>query len=101
MVAEHAAGKAGEDRCESGQPWPVHHFQIGRMGFWTPPRDDNRANRKIEAEKLNNDGALYWWHYNGNRVTWDILDKIAMNGRLLGKMRHYEPGRKASPTEIV
>ena len=25
-----AAGKVGEDRCESGQPWPVRHISIGR-----------------------------------------------------------------------
>jgi hypothetical protein len=30
LVAHDAAGKVGEDRCESGQPWPVRHVPIGR-----------------------------------------------------------------------
>jgi len=32
--------------------------QIGRMGFWTPPTNENRAIRKVEAENLFNDGAI-------------------------------------------
>ena len=30
-----------------------------RMGFWTPPTDENRAIRKAEAENLSNDGAIW------------------------------------------
>ena len=30
LVAHDAAGKVGEDRYESGQPWPVRHISIGR-----------------------------------------------------------------------
>ncbi len=33
--------------------------KIGRMGFWTPPPDENRAIRKAEAENLSNDGAIW------------------------------------------
>ncbi len=33
--------------------------KIGRMGFWTPPTDENRAIRKAEAESLSNDGAIW------------------------------------------
>ena len=33
--------------------------KIGRMGFWTPPTDENRAIRKAEAENLPNDGAIW------------------------------------------
>jgi hypothetical protein len=33
--------------------------KIGRMGFWTPPTDENRAIRKVEAENLSNDGAIW------------------------------------------
>ena len=32
LVADHAAGKVGEDRCECGQPWPARHVPIGRGG---------------------------------------------------------------------
>ena len=32
LVADHAAGEIGEDRCQGGQPWPVRHVQIGRGG---------------------------------------------------------------------
>ena len=32
LVAEHATGEAGEDRCESGPPWPVRHVPISRGG---------------------------------------------------------------------
>ncbi len=32
---------------------------IGRMGFWTPQTDENRAIRKAEAENLSNDGAIW------------------------------------------
>ena len=32
LVIEDAAGEAGQDRCESGQPWPVRHVPIGRGG---------------------------------------------------------------------
>ena len=32
LVADHATGEVGEDRCESGQPWPVRHVPIGRGG---------------------------------------------------------------------
>ena len=30
MVADDAEGEAGQDRCESCQPWPVRHISIGR-----------------------------------------------------------------------
>ena len=30
LVVYDATGEAGEDRCESGQPWPVRHVSIGR-----------------------------------------------------------------------
>ena len=33
--------------------------KIGRMGFWTPPTDEIRAVRKIEAEYPTNDGAIW------------------------------------------
>ena len=33
--------------------------KIGRMGFWTPPTDENRAIRKAEAGNLSNDGATW------------------------------------------
>ncbi len=33
--------------------------KIGRMGFWTPPTDENRAIRKAEAENHSNDGAIW------------------------------------------
>ncbi len=29
------------------------------MGFWTPPTDENRAIRKVEAEYLSTDGAIW------------------------------------------
>ncbi len=29
-VSDRATGKAGEDWCESGQPWPVRHVAFGR-----------------------------------------------------------------------
>jgi len=32
LVADHAAGEIGEDRCQGGQPWPVRHVPIGRGG---------------------------------------------------------------------
>ncbi len=41
----------GEVRLDDGK--------IGRMGFWTPPTDENRAIRKAEAENLSNDGAIW------------------------------------------
>ena len=31
----------------------------GRMGFRTPPTDENRAIRKVEAENLSDDGAIW------------------------------------------
>jgi len=34
--------------------------KIGRMGFWTPPTDKNRAIRKAEAENLSNDGSIWF-----------------------------------------
>ena len=33
--------------------------KIGRMSFWTPPTDENRAIRKVEAENLSNDSAIW------------------------------------------
>ena len=33
--------------------------KIRRMGFWTPPTDENRAIRKVEAEYLSTDGAIW------------------------------------------
>ncbi len=33
--------------------------KIGRMGFWTPPTDENRAIRKAEAANLSTDGAIW------------------------------------------
>ena len=33
--------------------------KIGRMGFRTPPTDENRAIRKVEAEYLSTDGAIW------------------------------------------
>ncbi len=30
MVADHAAGEAGQDRCQGCPPWPVRHVPIGR-----------------------------------------------------------------------
>ena len=33
--------------------------KIGRMGLWTPPTDENRAIRKVEAPNLSNDGAIW------------------------------------------
>ncbi len=33
--------------------------KIDRMGFWTPPTDENRAIRKAEAGNLSNDGAIW------------------------------------------
>ncbi len=33
--------------------------KIGRMGFWTPSTDENRAIRKAEAENHSNDGAIW------------------------------------------
>jgi hypothetical protein len=33
--------------------------KIGRMGFWTPATDENRAIRKAEAEDLPNDGVIW------------------------------------------
>ncbi len=32
LVADHAAGEVGEDRCQGGQPWPLRHVPIGRGG---------------------------------------------------------------------
>ena len=32
LVSDHATGEAGQDRCESGQPWPVRHVPISRGG---------------------------------------------------------------------
>jgi hypothetical protein len=32
--------------------------KICRMGFWTPPTDENRAIRKFAAENLSNAGAI-------------------------------------------
>ena len=29
LVADHAAGEVGEDRCQGGQPWPLRHFPTG------------------------------------------------------------------------
>ena len=31
----------------------------GRIGFWTPPTDENRATRKAEAENLSNNNAIW------------------------------------------
>ena len=33
--------------------------KIGRLGFWTPPTDENPAIWKAEAENLSNDGAIW------------------------------------------
>ncbi len=33
--------------------------KIGRMGFCTPPTEENRAIRKAEAENLSSDGAIW------------------------------------------
>ena len=30
LVSDHTTGKVGEDRCQSGQSWPVRHVPIGR-----------------------------------------------------------------------
>ena len=30
MVSDHTTGKVGEDRCQSGQSWPVRHVPIAR-----------------------------------------------------------------------
>ena len=32
LVADHAAGEVGKDRCQGGQPWPLRHVPIGRGG---------------------------------------------------------------------
>ncbi len=32
LVADHAAGEAGEDRCQGGQPWSVRHVPMVRGG---------------------------------------------------------------------
>jgi hypothetical protein len=32
LVADHAAGEIGEDRCQGRQPWPVRHVPTGRSG---------------------------------------------------------------------
>ena len=29
LVIDDVTGEAGQDRCESGQPWPVRHVSIG------------------------------------------------------------------------
>ena len=47
--------------CNTVEPPPPGppNFVIGRMGFWTPPTDENRVIRKAEAENLSNDGAIW------------------------------------------
>ena len=30
LETDDAEGEAGQDRCESCQPWPVRHISIGR-----------------------------------------------------------------------
>ena len=48
------AGPALADlRHSQAQPFlaPLDDDKIGRMGFWIPPSDVNRAIRKVEAEK--------------------------------------------------
>ncbi len=32
LVADDAAGEIGEDRCQSGQPWPLRHVPTCRGG---------------------------------------------------------------------
>ncbi len=32
VVADDAAGEAGEDRRQGGEPWPLRHVPIGRGG---------------------------------------------------------------------
>ncbi len=50
-----------------------------RMGFWTPPTDENRAIRKVEAEDLSNDGAIWvtspWksYHHTTSRGSYIFL----------------------------
>ena len=43
--------RTGEVRLNDGKS--------GRMGFWTPPTDENRAIRKAETENRSNDGAIW------------------------------------------
>ncbi len=44
--------KATREVCLDGE-------KNDRMGFWTPPTDENRAIQKAEAENLSNDGAIW------------------------------------------
>ncbi len=56
---------SGFDRCEiHGEVETMGEVhldddKIGRMGFWTPPTDGNRAIRKVEAENRSNDGEIW------------------------------------------
>ncbi len=33
LVADDITREAGQDRCKSGQPWPLRHIPIGRGGY--------------------------------------------------------------------
>ena len=41
VVADDAAGEAGEDWRQGGQPWPLRHVPIGRGGRVEGPVPEN------------------------------------------------------------
>ena len=54
LVSDHAAGKVGQDRCESGQPWPLCHLSTRRGGSiegTVPenPEPDRRSTAKTRS----------------------------------------------------
>ncbi len=81
LVADHAAGDIGEDRCQGGQPWPVRHVLIGRggggRGNRRPGENDRRGVsewRKIWTNGLPSEGRSpksgHWMAAEGMPFSW-------------------------------